>query len=388
MTTGERGGLGFRDGRALAAWSLLRWLLLIAILAVIILRDGPGLEAYRTRQAAGPFAFSLLDWEVEQVGGRLGEIVQALRGRRASADEEDAATIRAYFAAPPAARPGQRDGAERAIQRLVTDAWKAENLAQPSALAGGEATLFPPVAFTFTAPPQVLIVSPRDRIEVRQYALLRPSLGPEQVALLEEGVARRGLSTLVTPIGGLATYPAMVLAGGSAASTLAAVAHEWAHAYFFLHPLGRGYWADQEVRTINETAAELAGDELGNRLAGQLGLPANPSPSAPGPRQAEFNQLMRQTRLEVDRLLALGRVDEAERYMEQRRLEINARGFGLRRLNQAYFAFNGSYAEGPAGSSPIAGQVRRLRNRSASLGEFLRTVAQVSGPDELARLVG
>ena len=41
--------------------------------------------------------------------------------------------------------------------------------------------------------------------------------------------------------------------------------------------------------------------------------------------------------------------------MEERRPYLNARGFGVRRLNQAYFAFYGSYAEGAAGSSPIAG---------------------------------
>ncbi len=74
--------------------------------------------------------------------------------------------------------------------------------------------------------------------------------------------------------------------------------------------------------------------------------------------------------------------------MEQRRLELIGRGFGIRRLNQAYFASHGSYAEGPAGSGPIPGQVRRLRNRSATLGDFLRTIAQVSGPDDLARVQG
>jgi hypothetical protein len=184
----------------------------------------------------------------------------------------------------------------------------------------------------------------------------------------------------------------MVLDGGSAESVLGAVAHEWVHAYFFFRPLGRGYWADQDVRTINETAAELAGNELGARLARQLGFPTDPSRLTPGspaalsPRQIEFNRSMRQTRLEVDRLLALGRVTEAEQYMEQRRLELNALGFGIRRLNQAYFAFYGSYAESPAGSSPLAAAVRSLRDRSASLGDFLRAIARVSRPGDLAGL--
>jgi hypothetical protein len=407
MSTGEREAAGYGAASAIVSerahgrlssdrspfilrrpWFLFRWLLLLVLLMGACLRDGPGVETYRTRQAAAPFTFSLLDWEVGQVSSRLGDLAQALRGERPPAGETDVATITTYFQAAPAARVSMRPDAERAIQRLVTDAWRAENLESPSVLAGGSSVLFPPVAFTFTAPPQVLIVSPRDRIEVAQYVLLQPDLSPDQIQLLEDGVARRGYSTIVTPIGGLATYPAMVLETGSAASTLAAVAHEWVHAYFFFHPLGRGYWSDQEVRTINETAAELAGNELGNRLAQQIRLPLSTPPRASNPRQSEFNTLLRQTRLEVDHLLAFGNVVEAEQYMEQARLELNARGHVIRRLNQAYFAFYGSYAESAAGSSPVAGQVRRLRDRSASLGEFLQTVAEVGTPADLARLAG
>lgn len=365
---------------------LLRLALAAALVAVVALRTSPYQEIERTRAAAGPLAFTLLDWELEQLGERLGTLVPALLGGLPSADAGDVALVQAYFRAPPGERAAWRDRAEAAIERLVTDAWRAEGLAAPSPLAGGRMTLFPPVSFTFTEPPQILIVSPRDRIAVQQYVLLRPQLTPSDVARLEEGVAQRGVSTLVTPIGGLATYPSMVLEAASPQATLAAVAHEWVHAYFFFEPLGRSYWSSQDARTINETAAELAGNELGRRLAEQLGLPLDPPAARGDPRLRQFNALMRETRLEVDRLLALGRVDDAEQYMERRRQEINALGFAIRRLNQAYFAFHGSYAESPAGSSPIAGRVRRLRERSGSLGEFLRTIAQVNGPEELARL--
>jgi hypothetical protein len=372
--------------------STVRRALLVVFLTAICLSDGSGLQAYRTRQAVAPYAFNLLDWEFRQVGSRLGGLALALRGEQRPADDVDAATVRSYFQASAAVRASLRGGAEAAIERLVTDGWRSEALAVPSALGGGEPTVFPPVSFSFTAPPQVLIISPRDRIEVQRYVLLRPNLSPQDVALAEEEAATRDISTLVTPVGGLATYPSMVPDSGSAEASLAAVAHEWVHAYFFFHPLGRAYWADQAMRTINETAAELAGNELGARLAHQLGFPTDPSRLTPGsqaalsPRQIEFNTSMRQTRLEVDRLLALGQVTEAEQYMEQRRLELNALGFGVRRLNQAYFAFYGSYAESPAGSSPLAAEVRSLRDRSASLGDFLRAIAQVSRPGDLAGL--
>ena len=45
-------------------------------------------------------------------------------------------------------------------------------------------------------------------------------------------------------------------------------------------------------------------------------------------------------------------------------------------INQAYFAFHGTYAESPASVSPIAGQLHDLRQRTATLGDFIRTVAR------------
>ena len=363
-----------------AVWAALRWLALAVVLLPPLLRDSPSRSELRTEQAARPLSFNLVEWEAAQLGERLDRLVLALRGERAAASPADVELIRTYFQTPPVGRAALRGQVEPAIERLVADAWRDEGLAVASPLAAGRPIVFPPVSFTFTAPPQVLIVSPRDRIEVTQSVLLRPSLEPAEVAQLEAGVAQRSLSTLVTPIGGLATYPAMVLDTGSAQATLSAVAHEWVHGYLFFQPLGRDYWSDPAARIVNETAAELAGNELGAGLTERLGLPVAPPSSAPGPRQVEFNTLLHATRLETDRLLALGQIDQAERYMEARRQELNARGFEIRRLNQAYFAFHGSYAEGPAGSRPLAARVRSLREASPSLGAFLQTIAQGLDP--------
>lgn len=367
-------------------WPVAGWAVFAVLLALTCLQVGSGSEAERTHEAAAPYAFNLLEWEVGQVAAKLGPILSGLRGQQLGPEAADPVTVRAYFEAPPAARPPLQEAAEAAIERLVSRALRDEGLAAPWPLTGGASVVFPPVSFTFSAPPKVLIVSPRERIAVSQYVLLRPEVGPPEATRLEGGVARRGLSTLVTSIGGLASYPSMVLIGGAGEATLAGVAHEWMHAYFFFRPLGRGYWSSQDVRTINETAAELAGAELGRRLALQVGLRSDPRSGATPPGQADFNRLMRETRLEVDRLLMLGQVDAAESYMERRRLEINALGYSLRRLNQAYFAFFGSYAEGPAGSSPIAGQLRRLRDDSPTLGSFVRMVAEVADPEDLDRL--
>ena len=107
----------------------------------------------------------------------------------------------------------------------------------------------------------------------------------------------------------------------------------------------------------------------------------------PEPPAFSFNREMQETRLEADRLLAEGNIEEAESYMEARRLVFADNGYFLRKLNQAYFAFHGSYADRPTAVSPIGDQVRQVREQSATLKEFIETMSRVSSYDDLLRLV-
>ena len=79
---------------------------------------------------------------------------------------------------------------------------------------------------------------------------------------------------------------------------------------------------------------------------------------------------MQETRRAVDALLTDGKVEIAESYMETRRRVFVEHGHPIRKLNQAYFAFNGTYAESPASVNPIGGQVRRLEKYIARLRRF------------------
>jgi hypothetical protein len=92
---------------------------------------------------------------------------------------------------------------------------------------------------------------------------------------------------------------------------------------------------------------------------------------------------MRALRLEVDALLAEGRVEDAERLMEERRQEFVGNGYYIRRINQAYFAFHGSYADTPASSDPIGPKMAALRLRSRSLKEFLEEAREITSEAEL-----
>jgi len=104
----------------------------------------------------------------------------------------------------------------------------------------------------------------------------------------------------------------------------------------------------------------------------------------------DFRAQMRETRVRTDELLAAGKVAEAEAYMEQRRQVFVTNGYPLRKLNQAYFAFYGAYNAEPGGA-PAAGRdrtgpaVQRLRKQSATLGDFVRTMALVQNFDDLLK---
>ena len=86
-------------------------------------------------------------------------------------------------------------------------------------------------------------------------------------------------------------------------------------------------------------------------------------PEEPPSDQFSLNRELRVTRLRVDELLAEGKIDEAEAYMEERRLYLVEQGVRLRKLNQAYFAFYGSYATNPSAANPIGGQLEWLRSQ-------------------------
>jgi hypothetical protein len=170
--------------------------------------------------------------------------------------------------------------------------------------------------------------------------------------------------------------------------------------------LGYNYRESGEMTSINETTASIVGREVGRlvilRYYPELSdrLPALPVPPAsppmssselvwpeePSPGEFSFDREMRQTRLHVDALLAEGKVEEAEAYMEERRQMFVDRGYTLRKLNQAYFAFYGAYADvpgGPAGEDPVGPAVRALREQSESLADFVKRISWMTSFEEL-----
>ena len=256
----------------------------------------------------------------------------------------------------------------------------------------------PPVAFRFSRLPWALIVSPRDVIQQDASIQISPETTlDDQMALESDVETRLNVSALVVRIGGIGTYPTMVQQTPSLDFVAEVVAHEWTHNTLTLQPLGLAYESSAELRTMNETTASLMGKEVGARTIALFypglappvpspGLRSGPTSKMPEPPPFDFRAEMHTTRVTVDEWLAEGKVNEAEEYMEERRQFMWDHGYHLRRLNQAYFAFYGAYADepgGPAGEDPIGAAVRALWADSASPAEFLRTMARM---DEVADL--
>lgn len=284
-----------------------------------------------------------------------------------------------------------RPGVELSIQRQVAEALSEQGLSQRVA---GFDLLFPPVLFHFEALPKLLVVSPRGRIERLSTVLLEPRLSLSEAEGLEDALARDGFSALVTPIGGLGVYPSMVPDGSDVLWTLRTVAHEWSHQFFASKPLGWKYAfgaeKDSRMVAVNETAAEILGREIGDEVYRSYYRAVSvEQPGQSTSREEGFRSAMREVRSAVDALLARGKVDEAESLMESSREALEREGYSLRKLNQAYFAFHGSYSDetpvGGAQGDDIGGRLHRLRELSSSVGEFAWRISSVGSYEEFMK---
>lgn len=391
-------------------------------------------DAHLARLTA-PFRFRFLQWEVQHLPQALMPIPKA-------DPSEGAHAVRLYFELEQTIRSHKQmiaaqSGPERVtcphceeyeleallkrqealrpnvqaiLARQVQTTLRAEGITNPWGLWPWRKMLFPPVRFVLSEAPHTLIVSPRDRIESIREVLLVSDLSLPEMEALERAVERlqaswapKGTSALVEEIGGFGgTFPTLVVESGSIPGIIETICEEWVHQYLAFTPLGfryildlLGIHRDYEIARLNETAAGIVAKELRDQVLRHYypdlapsPLPESEAPSPPPQGTFDFNRFMRETRLEVDRLLAEGKIEEAEAYMEIRRQRLLQEGYYIRRLNQAYFAFHGTYADAPTSVDPIGEEMRALRAQSASLAAFLREVSHLTSRRDLQRAIG
>jgi hypothetical protein len=421
--------------RSLLSWTIDRWdlALLLGALLLVLVAEGPppgSLDTQIARLLADE-QFDFLGWEAEALLSKLAhslvspqrymdessrhdffldyldlvadigqtewEIHRVYTNPDIEDPEAESTALRARLYELRIAEENRQLLAEAILEEQVSSALVGEGFG----MLGQE---FPPIGAHFTPLPALLVVSARDRIERIASLGLQHGLDAAQREEIERQVdTSQDVSSLVTNIGGLSAYPAMLLESSSLNWVAEVTAHEWTHHYLAPHPLGWNY-DDPETRTINETVASIVGKEIGRLMVAcyypEL-LPPEPEPALEEPEEPEeeqpppeppafdFRREMRETRIRVDDLLAEGKIEEAEAYMEERRQDFVAEGYYIRKLNQAYFAFHGAYADEPgaAGADPRGPKVKELRGRIPDLHTFVVRVARVTTLAQLEALL-
>lgn len=257
----------------------------------------------------------------------------------------------------------------------------------------------PPVNFVIDKLPHTLIISPRNKIERIRETLLVQDMSLSQIIELESSLEKLDVSVLVEDLGGLgATYPSFVEAGAGLRFTLDTAIEEWLHQYLAFEPLGFHYVLDllnissnTDIPVLNETAASIIGKELGGLVYSKFYSPVlsdtTPVPTRPDADSFNFNKEMREIRKAVDNYLSMGQIDQAEKLMNDKRDFLETRGYYIRKLNQAYFAFHGSYADSPTSVDPVGDDIRLLRKNSISIKDFLETVSSLTSRQDLSKAV-
>ncbi|MCA9944060.1 MAG: hypothetical protein KC449_11290 [Anaerolineales bacterium] len=401
--------------RRLKLWLKLFLLSLLCLLTFT--REWPpfGDEFYQITQLVGQRQFDFLSWET---GAILDKAAGVLANNDAFLDEASRkqtvldylallqqvqqleADIAQIYADPAISKPDEATAVQQTNlselrQQLTTLQPIAETIVQDQVgdilVEEGFGVLgqaWPPVMMKMTPLPSLLIVSPRDHIERIYGVSLIPGLSTAEMDALETAVYEQlNLSALVVPIGGLGTYPAMITETSSINWLAEVTAHEWSHHWMSFFPVGWHY-SDPQVRIINETIASIFDQEIGSRVIERY-YPEFVPPPAPDilpevspvePPAFDYGAELAATRVRAEELLAQGDIEGAEAYMEAQRLVFRENGYGIRKLNQAYFAFYGAYAAvpGATGSDPTGPMLLDIQANTRTPRAFMEAVASIA----------
>ncbi|MDC0035353.1 hypothetical protein OAJ44_03210 [Chloroflexi bacterium] len=383
----------------------------IGILILISSRSDVA-QVTRSDYAAGPHSFSIVQWEIRHLPLKWSHLLWEMYPGNKPTDVERNAIVHDYLSTTLRLQKEQdnleksttvnplidassktqnrlktkeidrlsrkrellRGRAEEAIESAISSAAHNNGLGLPFGI------LIPPTDFRLGDTPHLLITSKRDKIEMTGTRLLDPDLEWAERAEIEiRAESYENTSALVDDLAGLGTYPAIVTDKDNLRQLMRTAAHEWLHNYWILKPLGRNMWNSQNMQILNETAADLVGNELGDEAFLILGNTTEDSHNyyTSNSSNTHLFRILRETRINVEKMLENGKVEEAEKYMDKQLWNLKLGGYNIRKLNQAYFAFRGNYAEGPASISPIGAELRELRDYYSNLGNFIKSVSQI-----------
>jgi hypothetical protein len=375
------------------------------------------------RDITGPYRFDLMTYELRALFQETGKLFTR-HGSTDNATAEaatyfaNAGRIRLLESEINAVRAGDRSGdlasleseleerqqqnaglavdIERLLETQIREAFSRQGIFNPLDRCISIKIGFPPVNINLAKPPHLLVVSPRDRIESIREVTLLPEMSVADMENIEAQIDALGVASLVVDLGGIATYPSYVMDTADVRFALDTAGEEWLHQYLAFTPLGflyvldlTGLRRDYDIATMNETVASMVSKEIGGLIYQEYytrgGVDEVKQPAVES--GFNFNEEMREIRKAVDDYLARGEIERAEVFMEQKRQYLAENGYYIRKLNQAYFAFHGTYADSPTSISPIGAEMKELRSQSTSLKEFLDTVTAMTNRQDLAESI-
>ena len=398
-----------------------------ALLAIMLLASFLGVNCAanydldsRLRKIAKPYTFSIVKWELNAFFDGARKTLTGLEKitgkdiQKVIQFNSNVERIRALKSEIELTRAGSRQGGlslleeeledfqlqnmefegvvEFTLERQIREVLFQEGIFNPVDKHLKIKIGFPPINFELEMPPHLLVISPRDRIDRIRGYVLRQVMTKEEMENIEALADELNVSSLVIELGGFAgTYPSFVTNEADLRFIIDTAAEEWLHHYLAFKPLGFQYslhligiLPDYEIATINETVAGIVSTEIGadvyKKYYEQDEKKAKAEVAGTG---FDFNREMRNIRRAVDNYLSRGEIDNAEEFMEQRRQFLADNGYYIRKLNQAYFAFHGVYADKPTSISPIGTELKALRSRSGSLKQFLKTAAAMTSRQDL-----
>lgn len=338
-----------------------------------------------------PYEFSLIQWELDSFGDQLWSSLKPA----SQVKIDDTQTVEEYFVS--ISEQGNADAAlEKRTEDILTLQIRTvlieEGIIHPLDNWIPVQTVFPPVNFEFENPPHLLVISPREEIKLLSRTVLDPVMAASEKETIEQQVDQLGYSSLVTSLGGVGfTYPTMIYRTSDIRHAIEMAVEEWFHQYMAFKPLGWRYFldsvgikADNDIVTMNETVAGIVSNEIADIVHHKYYAGFAQAATDENRRDDfDFDLEMRQIRLVVEQYLADGKIEQAETFMNEKRDFLASNGYHIRKLNQAYFAFHGTYADDPSTVSPIGQDLQDYRKRSGSLREFLDGVSRMTSYHEL-----
>ncbi|MBN18854.1 MAG: hypothetical protein CL758_05190 [Chloroflexi bacterium] len=333
-----------------------------------------------------PFKYSLIEWEIQNIFDKwIYKIsnkskiskTQVIENHFYNKNEHDLIDF-----------SNDEDEIEEFIEKSLSVVIKEQNIN----FIGG--VQFPPVDIRLIEIPKLLVISPRDKIVHMDDILIKPYISSKEIIYIEEKfLNQHDLSAIILDIGGIATFPSSIPKNKNIKKIFIISLHEWVHHYLFFTKLGQNMFSSQEMRILNETLATRVSEELYSYVVEYLKVNYKFNNNDMNKIENEINNTerietfnfrdeMMKTRIETEKLLKENRVSDAENYMESQRDIFVDNGYNIRKLNQAYFAFYGSYADSSASNTSIGTELTEFRSYFVDIESFISAIKTVSNYNE------